>query len=103
MGNEPGFIGLGRIGMIEEMVDEEEGRSYLGRSQVQVVHRSRDEGATKSSSEKLHESSLFLFLTRAPLFFHADKALPGWNRSLIKGRKRWHRSLTRDSGSYRRG
>ena len=65
MGYEPGFIGLGKIGMVEKMVDEVEGISYLGGSQVQVVHRSRDEGATKSSFEKLRESSLFIFLTQA--------------------------------------
>ena len=62
-GLELGFIGLGRIGMVEKMVDEVEGRSYYGGSRVQVVHKSRDEGATNSSFEKLHESSLFLFKT----------------------------------------
>ena len=29
-GDEPGFIGLGRIGMVEKMVGEVEGRSYYG-------------------------------------------------------------------------
>ena len=61
MGNETGLIVLGTIGMVEKMVDEVEGRSYKGGSQFQVVHKSRDEGATKPSFEKLHEYSLFLF------------------------------------------
>ena len=45
------FIALGRIGMVEEKVDEVEGRSYKGGSQVRVLHKSRDEGATKLSFE----------------------------------------------------
>ena len=94
------LIALGRIGMVEEMVDEVERISYYGGSRVQVVHKSRDEGSMKISFEKLHESSLFLFLTQAPLLFHEERVLPRWDLSLIKGRKRWHRSLTRDSGSY---
>ena len=49
--------------MVEEMVDEVEGRSYYGGSRFQVVHRSRDEGATKICFENLCESSLFPFET----------------------------------------
>ena len=33
MGYEPSFIGLGRIGMVDKMVDDVEGRSYKGVSQ----------------------------------------------------------------------
>ena len=100
MGNEPDFIGLGRIGMVEKMVDEVERRSYLGGSRFQVVHMSRDEGAMKSSFEKLRESSLFLFWSQAPLLSHANRALPGWNCLLIKGYRQWHHSLSRDKRNY---
>ena len=40
--------------MVEKIVGEVEGRSQKDGSRVQVVLRSRDEGATKSSFEKLH-------------------------------------------------
>ena len=84
MEDEPGFIHLGRIGMVDKMVDEVEGRSYYGGYRVQVVHMSRDEGATKSSFEKLRESSLFLFKTRALLFLYVGIVLPRWNHFLTK-------------------
>ena len=64
MGYEPGFIGLGRIGMVEV-----EGRSQKDGSRFQVVPRSRDEGAMKSSFEKLHRIlsfSLFTLGTASP-------------------------------------
>ena len=76
MEDESDFIGLGRIGMVEKKVDEVEGRCYSGGYWVHMVHKIMDEGATKSSFEKLHESSLFLFKTQAPLFLYVDRALP---------------------------
>ena len=76
MGNEPGFIGFGRIGMVEKMVGEVEGRSQKDGSRVQVVLRSRDEGSMKSSFEKLRGIFSFPLLPQAPLLFHCDKSLP---------------------------
>ena len=49
MGDELVFIAFRRIGMVEKMVDDMEGRSYLGGCQVQVIYKSRDEGAMKLS------------------------------------------------------
>ena len=49
--------------MVEEMVDEMEGRSYKGGSQFHMVHKSRDEDAMNLIFEKLRESSLFPFET----------------------------------------
>ena len=46
-------MAIWRIGMVEKMVGEVEGRSKKDGSQVQVVLKSRDEGAMKSSFEKL--------------------------------------------------
>ena len=47
---------------------EVEGRSYKDGSRAQVVQEYRDEVATKPRFEKLCETSLFTFKTRAPLF-----------------------------------
>ena len=68
MGYEPGFIGLSRIGMVEKMVGEVEGRSQKDGSRAQVVLRSRDEGATKSSFEKLHGIFSFSLFTSGTNF-----------------------------------
>ena len=59
MENEPTFIGLGRIELVEKFLDEVEGRSQKDGSRVQVVLRCRDMGATKSSFEKLHGNLSF--------------------------------------------
>ena len=59
------------------MVDEMEGRSQKDRSWVQVVLRSRDEGATNSSFEKIcgnFSFSIFtLGTTSSPLWNSGDK------------------------------
>ena len=68
--------------------------------ELQVFHKSRDEGATKYSFEKIHEYYLFLFLTRAPLLLYVDRVLPRWNHSLIKGNRWWHLLLSRDNRRY---
>ena len=53
MWNEPGFIGFGRIGMVEKMMGEVYGRFQKDGSRVHVVLRCRDKGDTKPSLEKL--------------------------------------------------
>ena len=68
MGFDPGFIGFGRIGMVEKMLGEVEGRSTKVGSRARVVLRSRDEGATKYSFEKLHGIFSFSLFTSGTAF-----------------------------------
>ena len=49
--------------MVEKMVGEVEGRSKKGGYQVQLVHKSRNEGAMKSSFEKLRGIFSFSLFT----------------------------------------
>ena len=56
--------------MVEIIMDEVEGRSYKEGSQVPVVQDSGDEVSMKLSFKKLHETSIFIFRTRALLFFN---------------------------------
>ena len=64
MGDEPDFIGLGRIGMVEKMMGEVDRRSYKNGSQSQVVLGCRDKGAMKPSFEKLHGILSFSLFTK---------------------------------------
>ena len=71
MENEPAFIGLGWIEMVEKLVGEVDSRSQKDGSQAQLALVIKDKGATKPSFEKLRENlSLFHFLPRAPLLPH---------------------------------
>ena len=59
MENEPTFIGLEWIGMVEKLVGEMARRSYKNGSRAQLTLGIRDKGATKPSFEKLHENLSF--------------------------------------------
>ena len=62
MENEPAFIGLGWIEMVEKLVGEVDRRSPKDGSQAQPSLVSRDKGAMKPSFEKLCENlSIFTF------------------------------------------
>ena len=62
MENEPAFIGLEWIEMVEKLVGEVARRSYKDGSRAQLALLIRDKGATKPSFEKLRENlSFFTF------------------------------------------
>ena len=85
MENEPTFIGLEWIEMVEKLVGEVARRSYKDGSQAQLALVIRDKGATKPSFKKLHKNLSFSLLPRAPLFTHHDRVVIGKNNTLIKG------------------
>ena len=64
MGYEPSFIGLGRIGMVEKMVGEVEGRSQKDGSQVQVALGGRDEVSTKPLFDNFRKDFSFSIFTK---------------------------------------
>ena len=68
MDDELVFIALGRIGMVEKMVGEVEGRSQKDGSRVQLVLGSRDGGSMKYSFEKLHGIFSFSIFTLGTTF-----------------------------------
>ena len=85
MGYELGFIGLGMIVMVDQIVGEVEGDPKMMDLESK---RSSEVGMRVPQilpSISFMEPSLFHFLPRAPLFFHFDRAVLGWNHSLIKG------------------
>ena len=63
-GYEPAFIGLGRIGMVDEMVGEVDRRSYKDGTRAQLTLVIRDKGATKPSFEKFCENLSFSPFTK---------------------------------------
>ena len=64
MENEPIFIGLGWIEMVEKFVDEVEGRSQKDGSQVQVALGGMDEVGTKPLFENFCEDFSFSLFTK---------------------------------------
>ena len=64
MENEPTFIGLQWIGMVEKLMDEVARRSYKDGSRAQLTLVIRDKGATKPSFEKLRENLSFSPFTK---------------------------------------
>ena len=64
MENEPAFIGLGWIDMVEKLVIEVDRRSPKDGPQAQLALVSRDKGSTKPSFEKLHENLSFSLFTK---------------------------------------
>ena len=69
MENEPGFIGLGWIKMVEKLVGEVARRSYKDGSRAQLALMIRDKGAMKPSFEKLHENLSFFTFYQGHRFF----------------------------------
>ena len=64
MENEPAFIGLGWIELVEKFVDEVEGRSQTDGSQIQVSLVGRDEVSMKPLFEKFCEDFSFSLFTK---------------------------------------
>ena len=64
MENEPAFIGLEWIEMVDKWVGEVDRRSYKDRYQVHVFLGGRDEVATKPLFEKFHEDFSFSLFTK---------------------------------------
>ena len=63
MENEPAFIDLGWIEMVEKLVGEVARRSYKDGSQAQLVLVIRDKGSMKPSFEKHRENFYFSLFT----------------------------------------
>ena len=68
MENEPAFIGLGWIEMVEKFVDEVEGRSQKDGSWVQVSLGVSDEVSTKPLFEKFREEFYFSLFTKGTAY-----------------------------------
>ena len=64
MENEPAFIGLEWIEMVEKLVGEVARRYYKDGSRSQLALVIRDKGATKPSFEKLRENLSFSLFTK---------------------------------------
>ena len=64
MENNPAFIGLGWIEMVEKFEDEVEGRSQKEGSRVQVSLGGRDEVSMKLLFEKFREDLSFSLFTK---------------------------------------
>ena len=69
MENEPAFIGLGWIEMVEKLLGKVDRISPKDGSQAQLALVSRDKGATKPSFEKLCESLSFFIFYHGHHFF----------------------------------
>ena len=64
MENEPAFIGLEWIEMVEKLVCEVPRRSYKDGSRAQLALVIRDKGDMNPSFEKLHENLSFSLFTK---------------------------------------
>ena len=64
MENEPAFIGLEWIEMVEKLVSEVDRRSYKDVSQAQLPQVIKDKGAMNPYFHKLHETFSFSFFTK---------------------------------------